>query len=93
MHSPRIQKASVVDDFTLRIEFTNNEVKQYDIRRLLSSPMFYPLRQPAFFRSFRVEEGGYGVAWNDEVDISEYELWKNGVSLKQDELNGDRISQ
>lgn len=93
MQCPRIQKASVVDDFTLRVEFTNQEVKQYDIRRLLSIPMFYPLRQPAFFRSFRVEEGGYGIVWNDEVDISEYELWKNGTILKQDDLLSDRISQ
>jgi hypothetical protein len=29
MQCPRIQKASVVDDFTLMVEFTNQEVKQY----------------------------------------------------------------
>jgi hypothetical protein len=26
--------------------------------------------------------GGYGLAWNEDIDISEYELWNNGVSLK-----------
>jgi hypothetical protein len=24
--------------------------------------------------------------WNEEVDISEYELWKNGVALENEEL-------
>ncbi|WP_442937996.1 hypothetical protein [Nostoc sp.] len=42
--------------------------------------MFSPLRQPAFFQNFKVEQGGYGIVWNEEIDLSEYELWKNGVS-------------
>jgi len=25
--------------------------------------------------------GGYGISWNDDIDLSEYELWTNGVEL------------
>ena len=85
MRYPRIYKAKAANDTTLIIEFTNQEVKKYNIRHLLDIPMFSPLRQPAFFKNFKVEQGGYGIVWNEEIDISEYELWKNGVTLENDE--------
>ncbi|MEH2027477.1 DUF2442 domain-containing protein [Nostoc sp.] len=60
----------------------------------LDTPMFSPLRQPAFLKNFKVEQGGYGIVWNEEIDLSEYELWKNGVSLMESEDKaGDRIQQ
>jgi len=34
-----------------------------------------------FFKNVKVEAGGYSVYWNDKIDISEYELWKNGKSI------------
>ena len=50
--------------------------------------MFAPLKNPSFFKNFRIEAGGYGLVWNEDIDISEYELWKNGVSLKDSENIG-----
>ncbi|GAB4178973.1 MAG: DUF2442 domain-containing protein [Coleofasciculaceae cyanobacterium] len=91
MNYPRIQEAKAIDDTTLVIEFTNQEVKKYDICHLLETPMFAPLRQPAFFNNFKVEPGGYAIVWNEEIDISEYELWKNGVILENEDLAGDRV--
>ena len=44
--------------------------------------MFAPLKNPSFFKDFRIEAGGYGLVWNEDIDISEYELWENGVNLK-----------
>jgi hypothetical protein len=91
MKYPQIHKARAIDDTTLVIEFTNGDVKKYNIRHLLETPMFSLLRQPAFFRKFQVEPGGYAIVWNEEIDISEYELWKNAVTLKSKDLAGDRI--
>ena len=81
MEYPRILSASVADDHTLIIEFTNQEVKQYNILNLLENPVFAPLRQPAFFRNFKIEPGGYGIVWSEEIDLSEYELWRNSVTM------------
>jgi hypothetical protein len=86
MKCPRIYQARAIDDHTLVIEFTNHEVKKYDIVHLLKNPMFAPLRQRAFFNNFQVEPGGYGIVWNEDIDLSEYELWKNGITVAQ----GDR---
>ena len=85
MKPPKIISAQVVDDRTLLIEFSQGEFKKYDISQLLSKEMFAPLRNPSFFKNFKIESGGYGLVWNEDIDISEYELWKNGVSLKDSE--------
>ncbi len=45
--------------------------------------MFAPLRQPAFFKNFKIEQGGYGIVWNEDIDLSEYELWKNGMTVAE----------
>ena len=78
MQYPLIFSAKAIDDFTLRVEFPNQETKTYDIRRLWDRPMFLPLRNPAFFKNFKVEAGGYAIVWSPDIDLSEYELWKNG---------------
>lgn len=91
MKYPRIYKVKAIDDTTLMIEFTNQEIKRYDIRPLLETSTFSLLRQPAFFKNFRVEPGGYAIVWNEEIDLSEYELWKNGVTLQGEDLAGDRL--
>lgn len=31
------------------------------------------------FRNVRVDSRGYGIVWNDDLDLSESELWLNGV--------------
>ena len=81
MQCPRIYKAKVVGDRILIIQFSNQKIRQYDVRQLLTKPIFAPLQQYAFFKNFKIESGGYALVWNEEIDISEYELWKNGSSV------------
>jgi hypothetical protein len=76
---PRVSNAEVISDRILSVVFTNQEVRDYDISKLLEKPRFAPLRQPVFFSRFTLEPGGYGIVWNDTIDLSEYELWKNGT--------------
>ena len=42
--------------------------------------LFSTLKDPAFFNNVKVETIGYAVYWHDMINISEYELWKNGVN-------------
>jgi hypothetical protein len=41
--------------------------------------MFQVLKNDAFFKLVKVDAGGYGISWNDAADLSEYELWTNGI--------------
>lgn len=92
MKSPKIVSAQAIDDRTLLVEFCNHEVKKYDISKLLEKPMFKPLQNPHFFKDFSIDSGGYALVWNDEIDISEYELWQNGVSSTPTSLTISRES-
>jgi hypothetical protein len=85
MKPERIVSAKAIDDRTLMVKFTNLEIKKYDISKLLKNPMFATLRNPWFFRNFRIEPGGYALVWNEEIDLSEYELWQNGISCTDEE--------
>ncbi len=78
MHVAKIQEARVLDEHTMLVTFTDGKRKKYDVTPLLARSMFEPLKTPAFFKNLHVEQRGYAVVWNDEIDISEYELWKNG---------------
>ncbi len=82
MNVPKVQTAQALDDRTLLIEFDNQQKKKYDITPLLENDMFSPLKNPAFFKAVRVEQGGYAVVWNENIDISEFELWENGEELQ-----------
>jgi hypothetical protein len=44
------------------------------------------LFEDAFFKNFKVEQQGCGIVWNEDIDLSEYELWQNGMTVAQ----GDR---
>jgi hypothetical protein len=91
MKIPKILSAQAIDDLTLIVEFSNGDRKQYNISKLLEKPTFSPLKNPSFFRGFQVDASGYGIAWNDEIDLSEYELWQNGTEVDA-VVEGDRAS-
>ena len=45
-------------------------------------PFFATLKEePEVFASVTVDVGGYGIIWNDELDLSCDELWENGVQV------------
>lgn len=81
MKPPRIQSVKAVDEHTLLVEFDNQQKRNYDITPLLSKEMFSPLTNFALFQSVKVDNGGYAVVWNENIDISEYELWVHGQPL------------
>ena len=86
MKPERIVSAKTIDDNTLMVKFANFEIKKYNISKLLDNPMFAMLSNPGFFRNFKIEPGGYALVWNEDIDISEYELWQNGVSCTDEEI-------
>ena len=82
---PRIASLEPVGPLELLVQFDGGQKKVYDCRQLMARPEFQPLANPAFFRTVKVDPGGYGVSWSDDIDLSEYELWANGepVALSQ----------
>ena len=81
MNAPKILSVQARENKKLLIKFVNGVVKVYDCTHLLGLEMFQVLKSDAFFMSVKVDSGGYGISWNDDADLSEYELWKNGVEV------------
>ena len=77
---PRIRSIEPCTNYKLLIEFTNGVQKIYDMNNLINTDKVYtPLKDIVLFNSVSVDGGGYGASWNDDIDISEYELWTNGI--------------
>ena len=81
MKYPKIQSVIPKNNHILIIEFENHKKKKYDVTPLLKKEMFIPLKNTALFNAVQVEQAGYAVVWNNDIDISEYELWKNGQAI------------
>ena len=81
MNAPKILSVQALENKKLLVKFVNGVEKIYDCTLLYNLDMFQVLKNDAFFRSVKVDSGGCGISWNDDADLSEYELWENGVEI------------
>ncbi|MEI6055274.1 MAG: DUF2442 domain-containing protein [Lentisphaerota bacterium] len=80
---PRIKSVQPLNDMIVVATFANGIKKQYDIKQLTNRfPVFNELKDKHLFNLAHVDCGGYGISWNDYIDLSEYEIWENGKLLK-----------
>ena len=78
MVHPRVLSVTPLPGKRLRVAFSSGVTKVYDCNPLLKAEPFAPLKSDAFFAHVRPAEGGYGVVWSNEVDLSESDLWLRG---------------
>lgn len=73
------------DDLVLEVEFNNGVVKEYHFKDKIElyPPFKQFIREPLLFNEAKIDGGGVGVSWNEEVDISEWELWTNGKLIEE----------
>ena len=76
----KVEKVKIVDNYILEITFINNIKKLYDVSKLFKKwDIFKELKyNKNLFNQVKVDKGGYGISWNDAIDISANELWENG---------------
>ena len=72
------------DDFSLDVEFMNGEVKNYNMDYMLTRfPLFQNLKEDKkLFKDVKVDAGGYGVSWNDDLDVDAQTLWEDGILIE-----------
>lgn len=80
---PKVKAIKLLQDKKLLVTFQNEIKKIYDCSDLLSDKHFSLLSDDALFRLVKVDIGGYGISWNDEIDLSESELWLHGKVFEQ----------
>ena len=82
MDTPKILSVQAVEDKKLLVKFANGIEKIYNCKPLIEKfDAFQALENEVFFRQVKADSGGYGISWNDQLDLSEYELWTNAVEV------------
>ena len=85
---PKIRDVKPRAGKTLLVTFDNGDRRMYDCTPLLRSDAFQPLRDDAIFRCAHADSHGYGVIWNDDIDLAESEIWLNGrITEPEDALD------
>lgn len=79
--SPTIKYIEPLPGYRLFVIFDNGIIKVYSLKERLQTPAFQALKEEALFNAAQVASGGYGVIWNDRIDLSEKELWMKGVEV------------
>ena len=80
----KIKNVTPLENYKLRVQFSEGVTKIYDMNQLFDKyRMFVDLKYHSeLYYSARVDIGGYGVIWNDDIDISCDELFYNGETIQ-----------
>lgn len=80
----KVKAVYALPDYRLSVQFAQGVTKVYDVKPLFNKwPPFRALENaPELFASVTVGAGGYGVIWNDELDLSCDELFENGQTVE-----------
>lgn len=79
----KVKSVTALPDYVLLVHFANGIAKQYAVAPLFDAiPDFRAFQTtPGFFEQVRVDAGGYGISWNDDLDLACNELWENGTQV------------
>lgn len=79
----KIKSVSPLSDYILSVQFSEGVTKHYDLKPLINSqPMFRAFKERMeIYYSAIVDTGGYGVIWDDNIDIACDELYYNGETV------------
>ncbi len=77
----KVLSVQPLNNYKLDISFVNGEKRKYDIVPLFEKwSVFKTLKTvKGLFEQVKVDSGGYGISWNDDLDLSSEELYNQGV--------------
>lgn len=86
----KIKTVKSAENTVLLVCFQNGIEKIYDLKMLYNVfPQFKIFEtDKQLFNSGKVDVGGYGISWNDDLDLDAEEIWENGTETgKQNKLD------
>ena len=79
----KIKNVTALPDYKISIQFSEGITKIYNVKELIEkNPMFKNLKNEKLFYNVEVDVGGYGIIWNDDIDISCDELYEKGETIE-----------
>ncbi len=85
-----VKDASYLKEFKLQIKFENDEVKIVDLSGHLDGPVFEPLKDISYFKSFQVNHDIDTIVWPNNTDFSPDFLYDIGetIDMQKDAAEG-----
>ena len=80
----KIKAVTPLPDFRITVQFAEGVTKIYNIEPLFSKWKQFQALQHSLdlYNQVKVDTGGYGIVWNDDIDLSCDELYANGETVK-----------
>ncbi len=77
----KIKTVQPLEDYCLLVSFTTGERKYYDVKPLFTKwePFKALLTDKDLFGEIHVDTGGYGIVWNEQLDLAAEEIWEHGL--------------
>ena len=85
----RIKSVTPLKNFIVSAVFQNGVEKEYDIKNLFSIfPQFRDFEViEGLFEQVKVDVGGCGIFWNDELDLDANDIWEDGLEVRKNEID------
>ena len=80
----KVKNVNALPEYRLSVHFSEGVTKIYDVKPLFDRiPAFKEfLNEPDLFSKVHVDTGGYGIVWNDDLDLACDELFANGIRVE-----------
>lgn len=78
-----VKEVQPMQDYTLLVTFADSSKRVYDVKPLFDKwEQFQDFKQvQGLFERVSVDAGGYGISWNDDLDLACDELYHNGMIM------------
>ncbi len=85
----KIKIVKPLENMMLSVVFQNGVEKEYNMRNLYPVfPQFEELEKNRdLFSKVKVDVGGYGISWNDKLDLNAEDIWEDGVEVYRHDVN------
>jgi hypothetical protein len=84
-----VTEATYLDGYRLKIRFDNGESKVVDLQPHLDGPIFEPLKDIDFFKSFYVNQNIDTIVWPNDADFSPDFLYEIGRKVSEQDASAD----
>lgn len=80
----KIVNLILMDNHIMLCGFKNHEWRRLDLKPLINKyPPFKVLKKDDFYKKGKIDLGGFGVIWNDDIDISSDAIFEQGEKVSE----------
>lgn len=86
--SHKIKSIKTKDGLILEAVFLDGTVREYDVANMFALyPLMEKLEDRSCFDRARIDVGGYGISWDDELDLDAETIWEEGKCVGKEKMD------